>query len=235
MKVKNYAFFGLIFLLVLSLSGFAHFKNKDREVTEFVISFEFNYSRFLNDSVVNKLLIQNTQSLPWKSLDSLDLNMLESLIEKNPFIQNAEVFNYPQGIVGVRIQERKPVLRILGDANYYIDQFANKVPVSKRYSPNVPVFIGILSEARKKEVLYILKAIKQDLFFERELAVIFIKNNSYYLELRSFDFEIEIGRLNDFSAKLDKLKVFCAYQQNNESEKQYKHISLKFKNQIVGS
>lgn len=235
MKVKNYAFFGLIFLLVLSLSGFAHFKNKDREVTEFVISFEFNYSRFLNDSVVNKLLIQNTQSLPWKSLDSLDLNMLESLIEKNPFIQNAEVFNYPQGIVGVRIQERKPVLRILGDANYYIDQFANKVPVSKRYSPNVPVFVGMLSEARKKEVLYILKAIKQDLFFERELAVIFIKNNSYYLELRSFDFEIEIGRLNDFSAKLDKLKVFCAYQQNNESEKQYKHISLKFKNQIVGS
>ena len=235
MKVKNYAFFGLIFLLVLSLSGFAHFKNKDREVTEFVISFEFNYSRFLNDSLVNKLLIQNTQSLPWKSLDSLDLNMLESLIEKNPFIQNAEVFNYPQGIVGVRIQERKPVLRILGDANYYIDQFANKVPVSKRYSPNVPVFVGMLSEARKKEVLYILKAIKQDLFFERELAVIFIKNNSYYLELRSFDFEIEIGRLNDFSAKLDKLKVFCAYQQNNESEKQYKHISLKFKNQIVGS
>ena len=156
MKVKNYAFFGLIFLLVLSLSGFAHFKNKDREVTEFVISFEFNYSRFLNDSVVNKLLIQNTQSLPWKSLDSLDLNMLESLIEKNPFIQNAEVFNYPQGIVGVRIQERKPVLRILGDANYYIDQFANKVPVSKRYSPNVPVFVGMLSEARKKEVLYIL-------------------------------------------------------------------------------
>jgi hypothetical protein len=95
--------------------------------------------------------------------------------------------------------------------------------------------VGMLSEARKKEVLYILKAIKQDLFFERELAVIFIKNNSYYLELRSFDFEIEIGRLNDFSAKLDKLKVFCAYQQNNESEKQYKHISLKFKSQIVGS
>ena len=235
MKVKNYVFFGLIFLLVVCLSGFAHLKNKNREVTEFEISFEFNSSHFLNDSIVNKLLIQNTQSLPWKSLDSLDLNMLESLIEKNPFIQNAEVFNYPHGIVGVRIQERKPVLRILGDANYYIDQFANEVPLSKRYSPNVPVYMGTLNEVRKKEVLSILKAIKQDLFLESELAAIFIKNNSYYLALRSFDFEIEIGRLNDFSAKLDKLKIFCAYQQNNESEKQYKHISLKFKNQIVGS
>ena len=230
MKVKNYVFFGLIFLLVVCLSGFAHLKNKNREVTEFEISFEFNSSHFLNDSIVNKLLIQNTQSLPWKSLDSLDLNMLESLIEKNPFIQNAEVFNYPQGIVGVRIQERKPVLRILGDANYYIDQFANEVPLSKRYSPNVPVYMGTLNE-----VLSILKAIKQDSFLESELAAIFIKNNSYYLALRSFDFEIEIGRLNDFSAKLEKLKIFCAYQQNNESEKQYKHISLKFKNQIVGS
>ena len=235
MKVKNYVCFGLIFFLVVCLSGFAHLKNKDREVVEFEISFEFNSSRFLNDSIVNKLLIQNTQSLPWKGLDSLDLNMLESLIENNPFIQNAEIFNYPQGILGVRIQERKPVLRILGDANYYIDQFANKVPLSKRYSPNVPVFMGTLNEAHKKEVLSILKVIKQDSFLESELAAIFIKNNSYYLELRSFDFEIEIGRLNDFSAKLLKLKVFCAYQQNNESEKQYKHISLKFKNQIVGS
>ncbi len=235
MKVKNYVFFVLIFLLVVCLSGFAHLKNKDREVTEFEINFEFNLSNFLNDSIVNKLLIQNTQSLPWKSLDSLDLNMLESIIEKNPFIQNAEVFNYPQGIVGVRIQERKPVLRILGDANYYIDQFAKEVPLSKRYSPNVPVYMGTLNEARKKEVLSILKSIKQDSFLESELAAIFIKNNSYYLVLRSFDFEIEIGRLNDFSAKLDKLKIFCAYQLNNESEKKYKHISLKFKNQIVGS
>jgi len=235
MKLKNYIFFCLIFLSVVCLSGFAHLKNKSREVAEFKISFEFNSSRFLNDSIVNKLLIQNTQSLPWKSLDSLDLNMLESLIENNPFIQNVEVFNYPQGIVGVRIQERKPVLRILGNANYYIDQFANKVPLSKRYSPNVPVYMGTLNEARKKEVLSILKAIKQDSFLESELAAIFIKNNSYYLALRSFDFEIEIGRLNDFSAKLDKLKIFCAYQQKNESEKQYKHISLKFKNQIVGS
>ena len=35
--------------------------------------------------------------------------------------------------------------------------------------------------------------------------------------------------------KLLKLKVFCAYQDNNELEKKYKLISLKYKNQIVGS
>ena len=83
MKVKNYVFFGLIFLLVVCLSGFAHLKNKNREVTEFEISFEFNSSHFLNDSIVNKLLIQNTQeNFRGKAKDSLVLSMLENLIEE---------------------------------------------------------------------------------------------------------------------------------------------------------
>ena len=53
--------------------------------------------------------------------------------------------------------------------------------------------------------------------------------------LKSYDFEVEIGGMSMILDKLLKLKVFCTYQENNELEKKYKLISLKFKNQIVGS
>ena len=50
-----------------------------------------------NDSLVDKLLIQNKGELPWKAKDSLVLSMLESLLEDNPYIDNAEVFHFQQG------------------------------------------------------------------------------------------------------------------------------------------
>ena len=72
-------------------------------------------------------------------------------------------------------------------------------------------------------------------FFKSELKIIYHKSNSFYVRLKSYDFEVEIGSMTMVLDKLLRLKVFCAYQNNNELEKKYKLISLKFKNQIVGS
>jgi hypothetical protein len=37
--------------------------------------------------------------------------------------------------------------------------------------------------------------------------------------LRSYDFEVEIGTMSMILDKILKLKVFCAYQNNNELQK----------------
>ena len=78
------------------MSAFAHFRNSRRLVEKVEVNFESHGARFLSDSLVDKLLIQNKGKLPWKAKDSLVLSMLESLLEDNPYIDNAEVFHFQQ-------------------------------------------------------------------------------------------------------------------------------------------
>jgi hypothetical protein len=83
--------------------------------------------------------------------------------------------------------------------------------------------------------LALVNFFNEDPFLKSEIETIYNKSNSFYVGLKSYDFEVEIGGMSMILDKLLKLKVFCTYQENNELEKKYKLISLKFKNQIVGS
>ena len=235
MKFKNNIFFGLTLIGLILLSAFAHYKNKQRLVNNIEIDFENSQAKFLSLALVNKLLIQNIGELSCETKDSLDLIKLEALLENTPYILNAEVFCFPEGTLGINILEKKPLVMIKGDNTYYLDNFGSEFPISESYSPLVPVFIGELNSFYKNNLLALVNFFNEDPFLKSELKTIYHKSNSFFVGLRSYDFEVEIGSISMTSDKLLKLKVFCAYQDNNELEKKYKLISLKYKNQIVGS
>ena len=235
MKLKNNIFFGLTLIVIILLSAFAHQQNKRRKIGSISINFKSDGPKFLSPSFVNKLLIQNIGELSSETKDSLDLSRLETLLENTPYILNAEAFCFPEGTLGINILEKKPLVMIQGDNSYYLDNFGSEFPISKSYSPLVPVFIGELNSFDKKNLLALVNFFNEDPFLKSELKTIYHKSNSFFVGLRSYDFEVEIGSISMTSDKLLKLKVFCAYQDNNELEKKYKLISLKYKNQIVGS
>ena len=235
MKFKNYIFFGLILIGLILLSVFAHQKNNRRKIGQINVDFKNDGPKFLSSSFVNKLLIQNIGELPWETKDSLDLSMLETSLKKIPYILNAEVFSFPEGIIGINIQERKPHVRIQGEKTYFLDNSGIEFPISESYSPLIPVFTGELDSFQKNNLLSLVNLFNEDAFFKSELKKIYFKSNSFYVELKSYGFQVEIGGMSMVLDKILKLKVFCAYQNNNELQKKYKLISLKFKNQIVGS
>ena len=107
-------------------------------------------ARFLSDSLVDKLLIQNKGELPWKAKDSLVLSMLETFLEDNPYIDKAEVFHFQQGILGVNIEEKSAVVRIQGTDQYYLDKLGNQFPISNNHTPKVPLYIGQFKENKRK-------------------------------------------------------------------------------------
>ena len=235
MKFKNKIFFGFTLIGLILISAFANQQNKQREIGHVSINFENDGPNFLSLSFVNKLLIQNIGELSCYTKDSLDLDKLESLLESTPYILNAEVFCFPEGTLGINILEKMPIVMIQGDKTYYMDNFGSEFPSSESYSPLVPIYIGKLNSLHKSNLLSLVNFFNEDPFFKSELKIIYHKSNSFYVRLKSYDFEVEIGSMTMVLDKLLRLKVFCAYQNNNELEKKYKLISLKFKNQIVGS
>ncbi len=235
MKLNKYLFFTTALISMVLISTFAYLRNSKRLVEKIVISFEPQEARFLSAALVNKLLIQNKGVLPWKTKDSLVLSMLETIIEENPYVLNAEVFHFQQGVLGVNIHEKNAVVRVHGTEQYYLDETGDQFPISKNHTPKVPVFLGALEEEQKDDLLSLIDQIDKDSFLQGELASIHYRSNSYFIGLRSYGFEVEIGQMRHLSQKLSKLKVFCAYHDNSKLEKNYTLINLKFKNQVVGS
>ena len=235
MRLKKHLFFATVFILAILMSAFAHFRNSRRLVEKVMVNFESQGAQFLSDSLVDKLLIQNKGGLPWKAKDSLALNMLETLLENNPYVDNAEVYHFQQGILGVNIQEKSAVVRIQGTDQYYLDKAGNQFPISNKHTPKVPLYMGTLEEEQKEDLLSLIDYIDKDPFLRNELASIHYRSNSYFIGLRSYGFEVEIGMMRRIGEKLSKLKVFCAYHDNHRLKREYTLINLKFKNQVVGS
>jgi cell division protein FtsQ len=235
MRLKKHLFFATVFILAILMSAFAHFRNSRRLVEKVMVNFESQGAQFLSDSLVDKLLIQNKGGLPWKAKDSLALGMLETLLENNPYVDNAEVYHFQQGILGVNIQEKSAVVRIQGTDQYYLDKAGNQLPISNKHTPKVPLYMGTLEEEQKEDLLSLIDHIDKDPFLRNELASIHYRSNSYFIGLRSYGFEVEIGMMRRIGEKLSKLKVFCAYHDNHRLKREYTLINLKFKNQVVGS
>jgi len=53
--------------------------------------------------------------------------------------------------------------------------------------------------------------------------------------LRSFPFKVILGDASQLNEKLEKLKVFCAFQLNQDSLKGYDKINLSYDKQVVAT
>ncbi|MEE3035430.1 MAG: hypothetical protein VX325_06255 [Bacteroidota bacterium] len=235
MKIKNIIFFGIIFILSVLLTGFSNWRNQQRLIKVHEVIFESGNSKFLSFQLINSLLQKGTNNFPKKIKDGLDLDTLELLLEENPYIYNAEVYYNLKGLLGVRIKEQTPELKILSDSIFYYSNEGVKIPLSEKYNPELPSFIGKPNKNEIEDLLFLIMHFKEDDFFKNQLNTIRYELNSYYIKLHSFDFEVEFGSVKNIEEKIKKLKVFSAFQKSIKRKSNYKKISLKYNKQIVAS
>jgi len=77
-------------------------------------------------------------------ISQLAIHQMETKINNNPFVQNAEVFTTIDGKVKVKILQRKPILRVFrpNGESFYLDQNGRVMPLSYTYSSRVLVANG---------------------------------------------------------------------------------------------
>ena len=219
-------------LCVCCLSIFSLCRNELRNDIKINVHFD-KPPLFLSDSSVNKLLTQKINPLYKRSKDSLDLNMLEIVLKDIPTVQNADVFQTPKGHFGILLYERKPLFRVLGQENYYVDRFGKKFPLSKRHVSDVPVFLGKLSDENLEDVVNLVVTLNGDSFFLKELVHLSKKDGMYRIGIRSLPYDFIFGKYVRVKSKIKKLKVFCAFQKEQKSLKKYRSANLIYKNQVV--
>ncbi len=104
--------------LVVFVFSFSNQRNNARNISEMTIEFEDEDRLFISQKTVNKLLIQNIDSVTSIDKDTLVLNKMESILLENPMIKNAEVYITIDGILGVNVTQRKPVARVKNEPDF---------------------------------------------------------------------------------------------------------------------
>ena len=222
--------FSITFITSVSIYGILKNQNK-KSFEKNIIYIDNNV--FLNDSIVNKLLTQIQGDKYLKAKDSLDLNNIESKLKNNQFIEKVEVYWKFHDFLEIKIKEREP-LYILKNKNFFVDSYGKFFPM-KKIEKDLPKVFTKLSKDNLNIITKFILRINQDNFMKRELNKIYFENNEFKINLKSYDFNIIFGNSKRLNEKIGKLKVFCAFQNAQDSLKNYPVVNLNYLNQVIAS
>ncbi|MEL0300898.1 MAG: hypothetical protein VW976_03290 [Flavobacteriaceae bacterium] len=222
-------------LMLVLLTGsivLTQLRSKDHINNTLEVIFKGENARFLSKEIVNKLLIQSNDSLFFQQKDMVALNKVEQQFNNHPVIKNAELYTVPQGKLYIEIEERLPIVRIQADTSFYLDEAAQKIPLSERFTAKVPLFYGELKEENMYALVQLISRLSSDAFLADEVIDYQWENNAFIIGLRSYPFEVVWGQNHAFDQKVEKLKRFCAYVMENK-DKTFNRINLTYENQVV--
>jgi len=183
--------------------------------------------------MVNNLLIQNKGSVKNIRKDALDLNNIESMLDTNPYIRNANVYVSVNGEVGVDVLQKTPLARVQTKESFYIDEEGKMMPTSTNFSVRVPLVTGEVTKKNLSDVFKIVKNIDSDPFFKKEIIGVIVSKNKYILLLREFDLIIDFGASENVKLKLNNFKAFYKKAIKDETIKKYNSVNLQIASQVI--
>jgi len=168
-RVLKYLCFIVLAVAILLLYNFSIHRNQSKIIEDVEVEFEAGENSFLTHKSVNKLLIQNKETVKKQPKSILDLHRLENTVEESPYVENATVFVTPEGILKTQISQREPVARIISNTEvYYLDRYGVKLPLAETFSARVPLVFGLDSSDNFSEITELVTLILMILFLEKK-------------------------------------------------------------------
>ena len=192
-------------------------------------------THFISDSDIKNLILKNHPEIIGNYMDSIDKENLERLINKIPSVKNTEVFTSIKGCLHLEIEQRKPIVRLLKGKGFYIDEENKRMPLSSNYTSRVLIVSGnIKDNTITTDLMPLVNFITKDKFWSSQINQIYVdSNNEYTLIPRVGGQKIEMGKIDNFEIKFDKLYALYKDGFSTVGWNKYKKINLKYENQIV--
>lgn len=146
---KNLLLYFLSFVILLVLVRYAQSKNASEVCNGIEVSIEsLPEQNFISSKQIEHILSNNEQEvLTGHSLANIDVELLEQRLYSNPYVKHARVYIDLNGRIKVKIKQRNPVFRVIGEKDsYYIDDEFYKLPLASHYTARVPLITGNITE-----------------------------------------------------------------------------------------
>lgn len=192
--------------------------------------------RFLTAEEVKEKVRKEGVSPENKPLSDINLQELENLIDQIPVVQKAECYALQNGDIRIKIEQRRPKLRVIGEENYYVDDNRQLMPATFKTACYVPVVTGRVSRRMAQEEIYdFVDWLENNDFWNAQIEQINVKpNREIELVPRVGGHIILLGQIDDYEQKLQKLKRFYTDGLAKIGWREYRELDLRYANQVVG-
>lgn len=193
---------------------------------------QFSSNNFINNDSIKINLLDN-----YKSLDSLNADIetvyeIEQIISRIPFVKKANVYMTVNSELNIRVQEKKPVLNLY-NSDYLLSENGQLIPKIDSLNIDLISFFGEIDPTIYTNLSNLSKMIIKDDFLKDHIKYIYSDSLSFYLSVNRFNYNIELGSLENISEKLNNYKVFMASIMDDEILNKYSHLNLKFNKQVI--
>ena len=225
----------LMLALVIFLFSFTSKRNNSRKLTKSTVVFVGDNAPFVNQQMVNKLLIENRKDAQSIGKDKLDLNKLEKILNAQKMIEKSDVFVSIDGVLKAVVKQKTPVARFFdGDDSFYIDYKGNRMPLSANFTARVPLVSGEITRKNREDLAELFRIIYNDAFLKKNIiGVQIMPNGSLKMLNRNFSYQIDFGGTIRMKAKFNNYKAFFQKAILDSSLYKYKKIDLRFAQQVV--
>ncbi len=239
---------GLVFLIIVLSAA----KDQTTDMTCHSVTIRIDHEKgnfFIDREDVRQMILNDSlPDLVGHAVRELDLKSMERILNKNPFIQKADIYVDIKGNVFIDVQQREPVIRVINnkDVSYYIDKNGNKLPTSPKFTARVPVSNGHIPDNGKdfgpiehqglKDLYALAEFIRKDDFWKAQIVQVYLdKVNGLELIPRLGEHRIIFGNVDDMEGKFRKLRLFYEEGLKSMGWGNYRTINLKYKGQVVCS
>ncbi len=212
---------------------------------------------FVDQKEIAEVVNNKFGSLIGKPLSSINISLLEKIINTNPFIAEAEVFSTIDGKVNIEVKQRIPIVRVVNskDESFYIDDKGVFMPLSGDFTARVLVANGYIFDTESERRVTVYEGEKKDtaIKLSRIDELFHIANYIYHHDFwnaqieqiyinASGDFEliprvgsqnIILGNSLDLDKKFSNLFLFYNEGLSKTGWNKYKTINLKYEGQVV--
>jgi len=191
--------------------------------------------RFVTASDVRKMLAEGDMQLQGYPLEEIDIRKLETFLEKNAYIKNAEVSTDISGRMDVRVEQRVPLVRIMpsGKRGFYLDTEGKVLPLSEQYTPLLLLLSGNVGDP-DAEVRRFCTFLSDHALWKEQIVQVYVnKQGEYELIPRVGAHHILMGNLEQWELKLRNLELLYKQGLSINGWNTYETINLKYTNQVI--
>ena len=208
-------------------------------------------NRFVGAADVRRLIEEENGPLLGTPVDRINTRQIEHILHAHAAVRHAQACASIDGVLHIRVGQRRPVLRVLAEqGSFYIDDAGCVFPFSPAYTACVPVVTGTAAPSFKAGYTGVIperdRLLQQlcafGLFLDRsdfwsaQVLQIHVKNpREIELVPRVGNHLIRLGSLDQYEYKLKKLYAFYREALPREGWERYAKLDLRYGDQVVAT
>lgn len=236
MRIWNIASWISGLVAILIIAAFSTSRENELFITKQEIDVDYTDEKyFISKKEVEKILREVYPEIDSISSEEINISMLEETLDNHPSIRKAEVYSTLDGTLRIRVNQKKPCLRVHNShSDYYIAEQGDSMALSENYSANVPLITGAISAKNRVQVYEFFKRLDEDEFYNGFINGLHINNDdTWVLYPKPGRHKIKFGKPTSANIKLENLKVFYTQVVNEENIDSIASLDLRYNSQVI--